>query len=116
MSSMDRNLMIALGLTAALAAGMSAAGAARDERAKASGRVDARFDALDRNHDGFLSRDEAEEARELDTRFSELDANNDGKLSREEYRVVGAGETVTLPGAPSAASDPPSAASGATRH
>jgi hypothetical protein len=112
---MNRNLMIALGLAAVWSAGTTAADAARDERAKAPESTDVRFDALDRNHDGFLSRDEANEAHELDTRFSELDANNDGKLSREEYRVVGAGETATLPGAPSAASEPPSAASGATR-
>ncbi len=62
-----------------------------------------RFDELDRNRDGYLSRDEANGAPELDTRFSELDANNDGKLSRAEYRMVTAGETQTLPGAPSAA-------------
>jgi hypothetical protein len=75
----------------------------------ASQSVAERFEQLDRNHDGFLSRDEANDAHELDTRFSELDVNNDGKLSRDEYRVVSAGETATLPGAASAAT-------GATRH
>jgi hypothetical protein len=49
-----------------------------------------RFEALDKNHDGFISRDEAKDASELDTRFTELDANNDGKLSREEYNAVNA--------------------------
>ncbi|HUQ74518.1 MAG TPA: hypothetical protein VM183_07315 [Burkholderiales bacterium] len=48
----------------------------------------ARFDSLDRNADGFVSRDEAKDAEELHTRFSELDANNDGKLTREEYGVL----------------------------
>ncbi|MBV9191593.1 MAG: hypothetical protein JO292_12145 [Betaproteobacteria bacterium] len=47
-----------------------------------------RFEALDQNHDGFISRDEAKDAPELNTRFSELDANNDGKLSREEYNAM----------------------------
>ena len=47
-----------------------------------------RFDSLDKNHDGFVSRDEAKDASELDTRFSELDANNDGKLSRDEYNAL----------------------------
>jgi hypothetical protein len=47
-----------------------------------------RFEALDKNHDGFVSRDEAKDADELNTRFSELDVNNDGKLSREEYNAV----------------------------
>jgi hypothetical protein len=46
------------------------------------------FDRLDRNGDGYVSRDEAKDAAELQTRFSELDANNDGKLSREEYDAL----------------------------
>ena len=49
-----------------------------------------RFDALDKNRDGYISRDEAKDAEELNTRFTELDMNNDGKLSREEYNVVNA--------------------------
>ena len=47
-----------------------------------------RFDSLDKNRDGFISRDEAKDAMELNTRFSELDKNNDGKLSREEYNAL----------------------------
>ena len=50
------------------------------------------FDRLDRNHDGYISRDEANNAAELNTRFSELDTNNDGKLSREEYSALHAGK------------------------
>ena len=53
-----------------------------------SGRSAERFDHLDRNRDGFISRDEAKDAPELQTRFSELDTNNDGKLSREEYDAL----------------------------
>jgi Ca2+-binding EF-hand superfamily protein len=82
---------------------------------QAADAADQRFDELDRNHDGFLSRDECNVARELDTRFSELDADNDGKLSRGEYRVVVAGERETLPGAATAESRPPAAGAGATR-
>ena len=47
----------------------------------ASGKL---FDRLDRNNDGFVSRDEANDATELQGRFTELDKNNDGKLSAEE--------------------------------
>ena len=50
--------------------------------------TDGRFHDLDRNGDGFVSRDEGRDAEELNTRFSELDANNDGKLSRDEYAVL----------------------------
>ena len=49
-----------------------------------------RFDSLDKNRDGFISRDEAKDAMELNTRFSELDKNNDGKLSPEEYGALNA--------------------------
>jgi hypothetical protein len=47
-----------------------------------------RFDELDANHDGHVSRDEARDAEALQTRFSELDRDNDGKLTREEYDAL----------------------------
>ena len=49
-----------------------------------------RFDELDVNHDGYVSRDEARNADELNTRFSELDRDNDGKLTRQEYNAFDA--------------------------
>ena len=55
----------------------------------ASGRSASRdFERLDKNHDGYISRDEAKDASELNTRFTELDRNNDGKLSRDEYSAL----------------------------
>jgi hypothetical protein len=97
--------LIALAVAAAGPGLAPFAGAATGDKpvGRTAQAADERFDQLDRNRDGFLSRDEANDASELHTRFSELDANNDGKLSRAEYRVVTAGETQTLPGAPSAA-------------
>lgn len=49
---------------------------------------DARFQRLDTNADGYVSRAEANDAEELNTRFSELDVNNDGKLTRDEYGAL----------------------------
>ena len=67
----------------ALAAIFAAPAAAAQDAGSAK-----RFDFLDRNGDGFVSRDEGKDAEELNTRFSELDLNNDGKLSRDEYAVL----------------------------
>ena len=47
-----------------------------------------RFERLDRNGDGFVTRDEAKDAEELNTRFTELDTNNDNKLTRQEYGAL----------------------------
>ena len=74
------------------------AGASQRSARSSSGRSAERFDHLDRNRDGFISRDEAKDAPELQTRFSELDTNNDGKLSREEYDALnrsGSGATTS---------------------
>ena len=81
------------------------------------------FDRLDRNHDGFVSRDEAKDANELNTRFSELDRNNDGKLSREEYMSLdqgargarGATGTGSTSGSASAAGKGPGAQDSASK-
>lgn len=45
------------------------------------------FGGIDRNNDGYISRDEARDA-EWNNRFSELDKDNDGRLSRSEYDAM----------------------------
>ncbi len=47
--------------------------------------ADAAFDRADSNHDGRLSRAEAERLPAISLRFDELDTNKDGFLSREEF-------------------------------
>ena len=42
------------------------------------------FERLDKNQDGFVTRDEARDATELQGRFAELDKDNDGKISASE--------------------------------
>jgi len=64
--------------------------ATRSDRA-ATGRSSssaALFERLDKNKDGFVTRDEARDATELQGRFAELDKDNDGKISASEMREL----------------------------
>jgi Ca2+-binding EF-hand superfamily protein len=45
------------------------------------------FAAMDRNGDGYLSRDEARDAT-WNSRFSELDKDNDGRISQSEFDAL----------------------------
>ena len=54
---------------------------------------------LDRNNDGFVTRDEAKDATELQGRFVELDTNNDGKISEAEMRALDGERTRSAAGA-----------------
>jgi len=53
------------------------------------------FNRLDKNNDGFVSRDEARDATELQGRFAELDKDNDGKISASEMRGIDSGHGAT---------------------
>ena len=68
--------------------GTMSSGKSESSRSAGGQSAEDRFDQLDRNRDGYVSRDEAKDAAELHTRFTELDKNNDGKLSREEYNAL----------------------------
>ena len=52
------------------------------------------FSALDKNHDGYISRDEARDAT-WSNRFSELDKDNDDRLSQSEFNAMQAGAGAT---------------------
>jgi hypothetical protein len=47
-----------------------------------------KFDQLDTNHDGMISRQEAAAAPELVIIFADSDTNSDGNLSAIEFQVV----------------------------
>ena len=53
------------------------------------------FERLDKNKDGFVTRDEARDATELQGRFAELDKDNDGKISAGEIRELDSGRSAT---------------------
>ena len=44
-----------------------------------------KFDELDKNRDGFITKDEVPATLELSTSFVNFDDNADGKLSQDEY-------------------------------
>ena len=50
--------------------------------------LDSIFSMLDRNKDGKISKNEAQNARRgpLKTNFSAIDANNDGFVTKEEFK------------------------------
>jgi EF hand len=93
---MKRNTWMTFAVAAALAAplavyaagdkatstsGASSAGATSD------GGAEAMFKALDKDNDGFLTRDEVK-GTPHDAAFDTLDTNHDGKLSREEHAAA----------------------------
>lgn len=47
-----------------------------------------KFDQLDKNHDGMISRDEAQASPDLVVIFPDTDANGDGGISVVEFQVV----------------------------
>ena len=78
--------LIAASVVALLAMPLSvtAAGDKASSPSAAGSSVERPFDALDKNKDGSLSRDELKgTSQEKD--FAKLDKDSDGKLSRQEY-------------------------------
>lgn len=54
------------------------------DRMMGHGDMSKMFDAMDTNHDGYISK--AEHTAYMDAMFKQADANGDGKLSKEEMR------------------------------
>ena len=72
-------------VAAALALAVGAGYAADEHIGKDKSKNDPGFNALDKNHDGYLSRTEAAANPALAKKFKQADKNGDGRLSRMEY-------------------------------
>ncbi|MFT3792629.1 MAG: EF-hand domain-containing protein [Rudaea sp.] len=57
----------------------------RSGQADSPASVQARFQALDLDHDNYIDRTEASANKTLSAQFDKLDANHDGKLSLAEF-------------------------------
>jgi hypothetical protein len=90
---MRSRTLIALSIAAAFALPMTvqAGGDKASQGGTASGAsasgAEAMFKALDKNKDGFITREEAK-GTPHDKDFATLDKNGDGKLSREEHAAA----------------------------
>ena len=76
-------MRVLLSLALALAALSAQAQPGSEPPAAAAQRAD--FLALDKNKDGYLSKQEAAGDREIAKRFAMFDIDNDGRLSESEY-------------------------------
>ena len=76
----------AISRSTAIALAMSAAfGTARVMAADKPQEPGQKFEQLDRNHDGFLTRDEVRGIRDFGKAFDQADENKDGKLDPAEF-------------------------------
>jgi hyperosmotically inducible protein len=78
------------GLTLAVTAALAFAHAGMAQSGKGAGNdvnnpANPKFEKLDRNNDGFLSKDEVRDIRDYGKAFDAADANKDGKLDRAEF-------------------------------
>ena len=99
--SMNLKTIIALAVAAAFAVpaaaqtssgtdkpSSSAQGSASDKhKSEAGGTAPGGFAGMDKNNDGYISRDEAKDVS-WSNRFTELDKDNDGRLSRSEFDAM----------------------------
>jgi len=78
----NREILRAASMSAAVAVVLGMQLAVAEDKPKGA---DPRFDKLDKNRDGYLSRDEVRSLRDYDKAFEQADENKDGKLDRAEF-------------------------------
>jgi Ca2+-binding EF-hand superfamily protein len=89
--SMTLKSILAVALAAAIATPVAAQQTAPEKTAPEKVRQakiqDKGFAELDRNKDGYLSRDEAKDVL-WNSRFSEIDKDNDERISQSEFEAL----------------------------
>src|SRR5918995_1733473 len=73
-------------------------GSASTGATKSDGGAEAMFKDLDKNKDGFISKEEAKGSPH-ETDFTKLDKNSDGKLSKDEHAAAHGGKAGSATGA-----------------
>ena len=89
---MQRNTLFAALVAAAFAFPLAANAGGKDKHASSAngandGGASAMFKSLDKNKDGYISKDEAKGSPH-DKDFAKLDKNSDNKLSRDEHAAA----------------------------
>lgn len=64
------------------------------------------FERLDRNKDGYLSREELASRDALSRNWIAIDRDRDGRISRSEFGLVGIAESKPAPSAAAGATQP----------
>ena len=64
------------------------------------------FERLDRNKDGYLSREELASREALTGNWIAIDRDRDGRISRSEFGLVGVAESKSAPSAGAGATKP----------
>jgi Ca2+-binding EF-hand superfamily protein len=86
---MRQRMLVALSIAAAFALPLTVQAGGDKSASAGAGASGAEkmFQALDKNKDGFISRDEAKDTPH-DKDFAKLDKNSDGKLTRQEHAAA----------------------------
>jgi Ca2+-binding EF-hand superfamily protein len=87
---MKYGTLIAAAVATAFALPVAAQSSATGDRSSAATGASGTYHSLDKNRDGFISRDEAASDTSMTGRFSELDKDNDGRISQSEFAALDA--------------------------
>ena len=107
MFALSRFEWLVLAVALLLCPGFSWSQARSEAGAGATAPAASLFDRLDRNKDGYLSRDELTSAEANSRNWIAVDRDRDGRISRAEFGLVGVPSAAPHPRAAAGATTPP---------